>query len=91
MRPSYGFGWLVVAKFPAMLRTYRKTGAPAWERKIVLLLAAMLGATLLLFAAWAIIMFLDLDGSAACVEDGGIWYEGECIRTEAGDGDTPPP
>ena len=73
-----------------MLKTYRKTGAPAWERNIVLLMASLLGATLLMFAAWAIIMFLDPGGSAACVEDGGIWYEGECIRPEAEDASPPP-
>lgn len=75
----------LVAKSQAMLKTYRKTDAPAWERKIVLLMAFLLGATLLLFAVWAIVIYLDLDGSAACVEDGGIWYEGECIRGEVPD------
>ena len=80
-----------MAQFPAMLKTSRKTGAPAWERNIVLLLASLLGATLLLFAVWAIIMFLDPGGAAACVEDGGIWYEGECIRTEAQDEGPAPP
>lgn len=68
-----------------MLKTYRKTDAPAWERKIVMLMAFLLGATLLLFTVWAIIIYLDLDGSAACVEEGGIWYEGECIREEVPD------
>ena len=74
-----------------MLKTYRKTDPPAWERKIVLLLMSLLGATLLLFTAWAIIMFLDPGGSAACVEEGGIWYEGECVRGEVTDesGNTP--
>ena len=71
-----------MAKSESMLKTYRKTDAPAWERNIVLLMAFLLGATLLLFAVWAIIIYLDLDGSAACVEDGGIWYEGECIHKE---------
>ena len=68
-----------------MLKTYRKTGAPAWERKIVMLLAFLLGATLLLFTVWAIFIYLDLDGSAACAEAGGIWYEGECIPGESPD------
>ena len=74
-----------MAEFAAMLKTYRKTDAPAWERKIVMLMAFLLGATLLLFTVWAIIIYLDLDGSAACVEEGGIWYEGECIREEVPD------
>ena len=73
-----------------MLKTYRKTDAPAWERNIVLLLSFLLGATVLLFAVWAIVIYLDLDGSAACVEEGGIWYEGECIRDEVPD-DRPAP
>ena len=48
-------------------------------------MAFLLGATLLLFAVWAIIIYLDLDGSAACVDGGGIWYEGECIGEQAPD------
>jgi hypothetical protein len=85
LRSCYGFALPLVAEFAAMLKTYRKTDAPAWERKIVMLMAFLLGATLLLFTVWAIIIYLDLDGSAACVEEGGIWYEGECIREEVPD------
>ena len=57
-----------MAQFPGMLKTYRKKGAPAWERKIVLLMAFMLGATVLLFMAWAVIMFAQPDDSDTCYE-----------------------
>lgn len=80
-----------MAKFAAMLKTYRKTDAPAWERKIVLLMAFLLGATLLLLTAWAIIMFLDPGGSVACDEEGGIYYEGECIPGDTPDNGGPGP
>ena len=51
-----------------MLKTYRKTGAPSWERKIVLLMAFMFGATVLLFMAWAVIMFAQPEDNETCYE-----------------------
>ena len=65
-----------------MLKHYKKQDAPAWERKIVLLLGFLLGATVLLFAVWAIIMFTEWGESVDDCLDAGGHYEypqGECV------------
>jgi len=41
-----------------MLRKYKKQDAPRWQRRIVVLLSGIFAATVLLFAAWAVILFL---------------------------------
>ena len=43
-----------------MLRKYKKQDAPRWQRRIVIVLSGLFAATVLLFAAWAVILFLDL-------------------------------
>lgn len=43
-----------------MRKRYQKQDAPAWQRKIVLIVAALFGATLLLFAVWAVVLFNDM-------------------------------
>lgn len=40
-----------------MFKKYRKTDAPAWQRKLVLLTGALLGATLLLFVVWVMLLY----------------------------------
>ena len=42
-----------------MKRKYEKTDAPPWQRKVVVVVAALFGATLLLFVAWAVVLFLE--------------------------------
>ena len=42
-----------------MLRKYRKRDAPRWQRRLVIILGGLFAATVLLFAAWAVILFLD--------------------------------
>lgn len=41
-----------------MKRTYEKQPPPAWQKNLLLLVGALFGATVLLFAAWAIILLL---------------------------------
>ena len=41
-----------------MINRYRKTDTPAWQRRLVLLLAFLFGATVLLFAVWAVTLYL---------------------------------
>jgi len=43
----------------SVFKRYEKKGAPSWQRKLVLLLGALSGATILLFLAWAVILFLE--------------------------------
>lgn len=41
-----------------MRRAYNKQPPPAWQKRLLLLLGFLFGATVLLFAAWAIILFI---------------------------------
>lgn len=42
-----------------MRKRYEKQEAPAWQRKLIVLVSAFFAATLLLFSVWAIVLFLD--------------------------------
>lgn len=42
-----------------MLRKYKKQDAPRWQRRLVVVLGGLFAATVLLFAAWAVILLLD--------------------------------
>ena len=42
-----------------MRKRYSKQDAPAWQRKLIVLVGAFFGATLLLFVAWAVVLFLE--------------------------------
>jgi hypothetical protein len=63
-----------------MLRKYKKKDAPSWQRKLVVIVAALFGATLLLFVAWAVILVIDWARVDDCLDSGGRYnYEtGEC-------------
>jgi hypothetical protein len=65
-----------------MPRIYKKTHAPSWQRKLVILVSAFLGATFLLFAVWAIMLFADRSRGDDCLDRGGTYdYErGQCDR-----------
>ena len=54
-----------------MRRPHRIGEPPAWQRKLILIVAAMFGATLLLLAAWAVILFSDGKGVDDCLDRGG--------------------
>jgi len=42
-----------------ILRKYKKQDAPRWQRRLVIILSGLFAATVLLFVAWAVILFLD--------------------------------
>ena len=64
----------------SMLSKYKKNAAPSWERKLVLFLGSLLGATLLLFVVWAVTLFIDWARVDDCLDKGGSYdYErGKC-------------
>jgi type IV secretory pathway VirJ component len=41
-----------------MKRPYEKQPPPAWQKKLVLLVGFLFGATVLLYAAWAVILLV---------------------------------
>lgn len=53
------------------MRSYRRTGPPEWQRRLVLLLTGLFGATLLLFAVWAILLWIDWERAEDCEARGG--------------------
>lgn len=63
-----------------MLKTYSKQEAPAWERRLTLILGFLFGATVLLFTVWAITLFIDNAAVDDCLDKGGSYdYErGQC-------------
>lgn len=42
-----------------MIKPYKKQPKPAWQQRLLLLLGFLFGATLLLFLAWAVLLFLQ--------------------------------
>ena len=67
-----------------MLSKYTKSDVPSWQRKLVLILGALFGATVLLFAVWAVMLFADRARVDDCLDSGGSDdYElGECDFAE---------
>ncbi len=63
-----------------MLSKYKKKGSPSWQRKLVLFLGSLFGATLLLFVVWAVTLSIDWARVDDCLDKGGSYdYErGEC-------------
>ena len=57
----------------SMLKRYPKQDAPAWQRRLVLILWSLFAATLLLFAAWAVVLFIDWARVDACLDQGGSY------------------
>jgi hypothetical protein len=63
-----------------MLRKYQKTDAPSWQRKLLLVLGTLCGATILLIVVWAVMLLGDWARVDDCLDKGGSYdYElGEC-------------
>ena len=63
-----------------MRKRYDKQEAPAWERKLVIVLGALFGVTLLLFAVWAVTLYSSWAAADDCLDRGGSYdYErGRC-------------
>ena len=67
-----------------MRKRYAKQDAPAWQRKLIVLVAAFFGATLLLFVAWSVVLFIDWLRVDECLDQGGRW-DGESGVCDYGD------
>ena len=63
-----------------MLIRYKKSDASSWQQKLVLVLGALFGATLLLVLVWAITLLIDWARVDDCLDRGGSYdYDrGEC-------------
>ena len=61
------------------LKLYKKQPVPAWQQRLVAITGALFGATLLLFAVWAVILFLDWARVDDCMAENGSY------RAEAGE------
>ena len=65
-----------------MLSKHKKTEVPAWQRRLVVILASLFGATFLLFLAWAVMLYIERDQIEGCLDQGGsIDHE----RSDCGD------
>ncbi len=61
-----------------MLKRHDKQGAPVWERKLIVVVGALFAATLLLFAVWAVTLFINWMEVDDCLDSGGSYdYERE--------------
>ena len=59
-----------------MLKKYEKQPPNTWERKLVLVFGALFGITLLLFAVWAVVLFVGPTSVDDCLDQGGSYdYE----------------
>ena len=54
-----------------MLNKHKKTDVPAWQRRLVVILASLFGATVLLFLAWAVMLFVERERVDDCLDQGG--------------------
>jgi len=63
-----------------MLKRHKIGEAPAWQRKLIIVVGALFAATLLLFAVWAVTLFIDWAEVDDCLDSGGSYdYErGRC-------------
>ena len=61
-----------------MLKNYKKQPAPGWQRKLLLITGGLFAATLLLFMAWAVVLFIDWARVDDCLDRGGSYdYEND--------------
>ena len=63
-----------------MLKRHKIGEAPVWQRKLTVIIGSLFAATLLLFAVWAITLFINTAEIDDCLDDGGSYdYEkGRC-------------
>lgn len=47
--------------------------APAWQRKVVLIVSVLCAATFLLFAVWAVVLLIERARIDDCLDDGGSY------------------
>lgn len=63
-----------------MLKRHKIGEAPAWQRKLIIVVGALFAATLLLFVFWAVTLFINWAEIDDCLDSGGSYdYErGRC-------------
>jgi hypothetical protein len=63
-----------------MLKRHKIGEAPAWQRRLIVVVGALFAATLLLFAVWAVTLFINWAEVDDCLDSGGSYdYErGRC-------------
>jgi len=63
-----------------MLKRHKIGEAPVWDRRLTVVLGFLFGVTLLLFAVWAVILFINWAEVDDCLDSGGSYdYErGRC-------------
>lgn len=75
------------------MRRYDKQKAAVWERKLTVVLGFLFGITLMLFAVWAVTLYIDWAEVDDCLDKGGTYDydEGRCdLETNhARNGDIP--
>lgn len=59
-----------------MLKRHDKQGASVWDRRLVVVLGALFGITLLLFAVWVVTLYVNWAEVDDCLDRGGSYdYE----------------
>ena len=63
-----------------MLNRHKLSEPPSWQRKLVLLLGSLVGATVLLLVVWAVVLYVDWARVDDCLDKGGSYdyQRGEC-------------
>jgi len=63
-----------------MLKRHEKQGVPVWDRRLTAVLGFLFGVTLLLFAVWAVTLFVNWAEVDDCLDKGGSYdyEEGRC-------------
>jgi hypothetical protein len=55
----------------SMLNKYNKKDVPPWQRKLVVFLWSIAGATFLLFVVWVLMLYIDAARADDCLDGGG--------------------
>jgi len=63
-----------------MLKRHKIGEAPVWDRRLTIVLGSLFGITLLLFAVWAVVLYINWAEVDDCLDSGGSYdYEqGRC-------------
>ena len=56
-----------------MLKRHKIGEAPVWQRKLTVIVGSLFAATLLLFAVWAITLFINTAEVDDCLDRGGSY------------------
>ena len=68
--------WSSTNYLRSMLKKYEKQPPNIWERRLVVVFGALFAITVLLFAVWAVVLFVGPTSVDACLDQGGSYdYE----------------